>query len=108
MSVRKTVCTLLPCLTLALVSSVALSADNPHPNGISSIAYGGSGCPQGTVGQSISGDRQVATLIFDSSPTCTLRVSMVSPSRRRIVACSPDRSLPFRRGSNPARPGTSL
>jgi hypothetical protein len=33
---------------------------------IKSISYGGSGCPQGTVGSFISADRTTYTLIFDS------------------------------------------
>lgn len=32
---------------------------------IDSISYGGSGCPQGSVGQSFANDRQSFTLIFD-------------------------------------------
>jgi hypothetical protein len=35
-------------------------------NGIDSISYEGTGCPQGSVGQSFSNDRQSMTLIFDS------------------------------------------
>jgi hypothetical protein len=43
-------------------------AAGPDPSKvyIESIGYGGTSCPQGTVGQSISNDRTVATLIFDS------------------------------------------
>ncbi len=33
---------------------------------IESISYGGNGAPQGTVGQSISDDRETSTLVFDS------------------------------------------
>jgi len=38
------------------------------PTGVTirSISYGGSGCPQGTVGSFISADRTTYTLIFDS------------------------------------------
>jgi len=58
---------------LALLSTLALAAATPTPAGpnqsdvyVESIAYGGSGCPQGSVGQTISDDRTVFTLIFDS------------------------------------------
>lgn len=45
-----------------------LQAAGPDPSKpfVETITYGGSGCPQGTVGQSISDDRTVFTLIFDS------------------------------------------
>jgi len=39
---------------------------NPAQVYLNSIAYGGTGCPQGTVGSFISADRQTFTLIFDS------------------------------------------
>jgi uncharacterized protein DUF4360 len=56
---------------LALAVSVAagaVGAAGPDPREVyvESITYGGTGCPQGTVGQSISDDRTVFTLIFDS------------------------------------------
>jgi hypothetical protein len=42
-------------------------ARGPTPNNvyIESISYGGTGCPQGTVGTSVSDDRTVFTLIYD-------------------------------------------
>jgi hypothetical protein len=59
--------------SLAAITTVALtpgiaSATGPDPASvyIASISYGGSGCPQGTVGSSLSGDRRNATLIFDA------------------------------------------
>jgi len=39
---------------------------NPTEVYINSITYGGTGCPQGTVGTFISADRSTFTLIFDS------------------------------------------
>ena len=33
---------------------------------IRGVTYGGTGCPQGTVGSQISSDRSILTLIFDS------------------------------------------
>jgi len=45
-------------------SAVQVSPD-PTQVYINSIAYGGTGCPQGTVGSYISADRQTFTLIFD-------------------------------------------
>ncbi|MBI3798858.1 MAG: DUF4360 domain-containing protein [Deltaproteobacteria bacterium] len=44
-----------------------MCVSNPaQANGIATIAYEGTGCPQGTIGKSISNDRQSMTLIFDS------------------------------------------
>ncbi|KAE8443987.1 hypothetical protein EG329_001116 [Mollisiaceae sp. DMI_Dod_QoI] len=44
------------------------SATGPNPSQvtISSISYGGTGCPQGSVGSFISSDRTTFTIIFDS------------------------------------------
>jgi len=39
---------------------------NPTEVYINSISYGGTGCPQGTVGSFISADKQTFTLIFDA------------------------------------------
>ncbi|KAF4636572.1 hypothetical protein G7Y89_g1511 [Cudoniella acicularis] len=50
--------------TPAATSSVV--APNPSLVTINSISYGGSGCPQGSVGSFISADRQTFTLIFDT------------------------------------------
>ncbi|KAH6664924.1 hypothetical protein B0J14DRAFT_630365 [Halenospora varia] len=59
--------------TLALAATAyALPAGNaavvsPDPSQVSikGITYGGSGCPQGSLGSFISADRQTFTLIFD-------------------------------------------
>lgn len=53
--------------TIAVLEPTA-SAAGPDPTQIyaHSISYGGSGCPQGTVGQHFSDDGTVLTLIFDS------------------------------------------
>ena len=62
------------CVRLVCVSAVCLVitsgaafAQGPDPNApyVESVTYGGSGCPQGSVGQSISSDRTHLTLIFD-------------------------------------------
>jgi len=57
----------------SLLAAAAFAVATPTPGGpdkskvyVESISYGGTGCPQGTVGQSISDDRTVFTLIFDS------------------------------------------
>lgn len=52
----------------AASASATSSAVGPNPTGvyINSIAYGGTGCPQGSVGSFISADRTTFTLIFDS------------------------------------------
>src|SRR5690606_5732798 len=42
------------------------SQPNPREVYVHSISYGGSGCPQGSVGSSFSNDRKSFTLIFDS------------------------------------------
>lgn len=57
-------------ITLAVVNwgvSWAALADVPNPKEVyvRSISYGGRGCPQGSVGQSLSEDRTSLTLIFD-------------------------------------------
>lgn len=43
-----------------------VTGPNPKEVTIESLKYGGTGCPQGTIGQSISDDRSTYTLIFDS------------------------------------------
>ncbi len=66
---HRTTQALLTAASLAALSLVAASpahADTPVAPFVQSIAYGGTGCPQGTVGQSISDVRRTATLIFDS------------------------------------------
>lgn len=41
------------------------AAPNPSEVYVQSISYGGSGCPQGSIGTSLSNDRSTFTLIFD-------------------------------------------
>ena len=59
-------------LPLAVLAAVVLpstaSAQSPDPSEVyvQSISYGGSGCPQGSVGSSFANDRKSFTLIFDS------------------------------------------
>jgi len=50
----------------ASVVSAQAAVPPPGTVTISSISYGGSGCPQGSVGNFISADRTTYTLIFDS------------------------------------------
>lgn len=47
--------------------NTARAGGDPSPSQVyvRSITYGGSGCPQGTVGSSFSNDRKSLTLIFD-------------------------------------------
>jgi len=47
-------------------STSAAAGPDPSEVYINSISYGGTGCPQGSVGSFISADRQTFTLIFDS------------------------------------------
>lgn len=51
---------------LALMPFVSARAGQPQPISIQSISYGGTGTPQGSVGNSFSNDRRSYTLIFDS------------------------------------------
>jgi len=57
-------------LVLAAFATASPSLEDTGPNPadvyIESLTYGGSGCPQGSVGQSISADRLTFTLIFDN------------------------------------------
>lgn len=65
----KSVLALLPFLVSSLLSSPLDRRDNgPDTKGvyIEALKYGGTGCPQGTIGQSISDDRTTFTLIFDN------------------------------------------
>lgn len=50
----------------AATTTAAAAGPNPTEVYINGISYGGTGCPQGTVGQFISADRQTFTLIFDA------------------------------------------
>ncbi|CZT10316.1 uncharacterized protein RCO7_02904 [Rhynchosporium graminicola] len=50
----------------AAATSEAAVKPDPAKVTINSITYGGTGCPQGSVGSFISGDRSTFTLIFDS------------------------------------------
>jgi len=54
-------------LALPAAESATASTITPDPSEVylNGIAYGGTGCPQGTVGSYISADRQTFTLIFD-------------------------------------------
>jgi len=55
-------------VTIAAPAATTTAAVGPDPSEvyINSISYGGTGCPQGSVGSFISADRQTFTLIFDS------------------------------------------
>jgi len=60
--------TLALCVLIAgLAAPATVEAQGPDPNNpyIQSISYGGSGCPQGTIGHSFANDRLSFTLIFD-------------------------------------------
>ncbi|KUJ19422.1 uncharacterized protein LY89DRAFT_642471 [Mollisia scopiformis] len=57
-------------LALAVAALAAPAPTSPAPPAgqvsIKSITYGGTGCPQGSVGSFISDDKQTFTLIFDN------------------------------------------
>ncbi|HRI67906.1 MAG TPA: DUF4360 domain-containing protein [Polyangium sp.] len=56
------------CFVVIGWSRAASAQTSPDPSKVSitSISYGGTGCPQGTVASSLSTDRKSLTLIFDS------------------------------------------
>jgi len=62
--------TILSALALFATANPLASLEDTGPDPsqvyIQAMTYGGSGCPQGSVGQSISDDRQTFTLIFDN------------------------------------------
>jgi len=55
-----------PVLTAPIDPAPGAGAPDPTKVTINSISYGGTGCPQGSVGSFISDDRLTFTLIFDS------------------------------------------
>jgi hypothetical protein len=67
MNLRNTLALSLIGLTITAPVSLWAQAPNPNQPYIQSITYGGSGCPQGSVGSSFANDRLSATLIFDSN-----------------------------------------
>lgn len=54
-----------------LADSAAGLAPDPGRIYLSSLTYGGSGCPQGSMGSSFANDRESVTLIFDSFAAST-------------------------------------
>ena len=53
-------------LTLGLgLSSFGAASSSPDYVKINDLSYGGSGCPQGSVGQTVNSDKTAFTLIFD-------------------------------------------
>jgi len=63
----KSVLAVVACLSVSLASAAPAAAQTPDPNNpyVLSVAYGGTGCKQGTVGTSFASDRLSFTLIFD-------------------------------------------
>jgi len=59
---------LLPLVAAAPTPDTPTSGGAPAPGQVQirGVTYGGTGCPQGSVGSQISDDRSVMTLIFDS------------------------------------------
>jgi len=66
-------------LSLSIVSG---QAPDPTKVYVQSVTYGGTGCPSGSVGTSISNDRQSLTLIFDSFVASTGPGVPVTESRK--------------------------
>jgi hypothetical protein len=83
-----------------------ITFDGPDPTKvqIKGVAYGGNGCPQGTMGYQISNDRTTVTLIFDSyiasigpgialteaRKNCQLNVDILYPSGFQYSILSAD------------------
>jgi hypothetical protein len=81
-------------IALVLVACVARAQPDPSACYVQSITYGGSGCPQGSVGNSFANDRLAFTLIFDQnvassgagvdvtegSKTCVLTINVFCPA----------------------------
>jgi hypothetical protein len=78
---RRTIASLAILLALAPFVSKA-SGPDPKQVYVESISYGGTGCPQGTVGQSLSDDRSQLTLIFDSYVASTGPAVPITESRK--------------------------
>jgi hypothetical protein len=59
----------------------------PDPSGayIQSVTYAGSGCPQGTIGLSISSDRTTVTMIFDAFIASTGSGRPLTESRKSCL-----------------------
>lgn len=82
--------------TATAIPAAAASSVLPNPSQVSinSIVYGGTGCPQGSLGSFISADRQTFTLVFDdyvasigpgvaiteSRKNCQLNIDLEYPS----------------------------
>lgn len=64
--------------------SMASNANGPNPGQVyvNGITYGGSGCPQGSVGVSFSPDRTTFTAIFDSFVASSGRGVPVTDQRK--------------------------
>lgn len=50
----------------AAIAGFVFVSSYAQANGIENITLEGAGCPQGSVGKSVSNDRQIMTLVFDS------------------------------------------
>lgn len=82
-------------LVASFLLPTSASAEGPNPAElyIQSVTYGGAGCPQGSVSQSFSADRETFTLLFDqfvassgpgvppaeSQKNCQLNVNLREP-----------------------------
>mgnify|MGYP003347675371 CR=1 FL=1 len=87
-------------LLLLAASAVWAQTPNPAQPYILSVSYGGTGCPQGSVGSSFTNDRTAFTLVLDSfiassgpnipitekTKSCTLNVNLHLPPGHSIWA----------------------
>jgi Ca2+-binding RTX toxin-like protein len=91
--IRRAIVSALICaglvVSLAPSPNVA-AAPNPQSVYVDSISYGGSGCPQGTVGQSVGNDRLTFTMIFD---TFVASIGPSIPIAESTKSCQFDISL---------------
>ncbi|KAI9205407.1 uncharacterized protein BJ171DRAFT_598514 [Polychytrium aggregatum] len=67
---------------LLSLTGLAMASSPPTGVAISSITYGGSGCPQGTVGTSIASDSTSFTLIYDQFVASAGPSSTITDSRK--------------------------
>jgi hypothetical protein len=96
---------LVPALAAAApLDTVLAAAPDPTQVHINGVAYGGTGCPQGTVGIAISQDRTTMTLLFDSyvasigpavaqtenRKNCQLNIDLLYPSGFQYSVFSAD------------------
>ena len=82
---------------LAIPQIVPAAGPDPAKPYITSIGYSGTGCPQGSVGQSFSNDRLMFTLIFDNFGASTGPGVLVTETKKNCIV---NLTLQLPRGSS--------